>query len=347
MSVITHDRAATRSTAGGFGFAVLSAASFGLSGTLATGLMAAGWSAAAAVTARVLIASVVLAGPAVVMLRGRWHQLVAQRAVVAAYGVIAVAGCQLAYFNAVHHMQVGTALLIEYAAPLVVVLWIWARHGQRPTRLTTIGGLVAVVGLVLVLDLVGGLQPSPVGVAWALCATAGAAVYFVLSASSKDDALPALVLAAAGLVVGGALLLVAGALGALPMHASTRPVVLGSHAWPFWVPLGALGVVTAAAAYVSGIIASRRLGARLASFVALGEVLFALVFAWALLGQLPRAVQLLGAALVLTGVIVVKAGEPAQVIAPPEPQLTQPGSSSLSSRRQRRTRGRDRDAPQR
>ena len=40
-----------------------------------------------------------------------------------------------------------------------------------------------------------------------------------------------------------------------------------------------LGVVTAAAAYGCGIAATRRLGARLASFVALSEVLAALVFA--------------------------------------------------------------------
>jgi len=72
----------------------------------------------------------------------------------------------------------------------------------------------------------------------------------------------------------------------------------------------ALGVVTAAVAYVSGILASRLLGARLASFVALLEVLFSVVFAWLLLAELPGALQLLGGALLLAGVIVVRAGEP-------------------------------------
>jgi drug/metabolite transporter (DMT)-like permease len=67
--------------------------------------------------------------------------------------------------------------------------------------------------------------------------------------------------------------------------------------------------VTAALAYVSGIAASRLLGARLASFVALSEVLAALVFAWLLLDQLPGPVQAVGGALVVTGVVLVKAGE--------------------------------------
>jgi hypothetical protein len=67
--------------------------------------------------------------------------------------------------------------------------------------------------------------------------------------------------------------------------------------------------VTAALAYTTGIAASRRLGSRLASFVALSEVVMALVFAWLLLDELPLPVQLLGGLLILAGVAVVKMGE--------------------------------------
>ena len=49
---------------------------------------------------------------------------------------------------------------------------------------------------------------------------------------------------------------------------------------------------------------------RLSSFVALLEVLSAVVFAWLLLGELPGAVQLPGGVLVLGGVVLVKLGEP-------------------------------------
>jgi drug/metabolite transporter (DMT)-like permease len=79
-------------------------------------------------------------------------------------------------------------------------------------------------------------------------------------------------------------------------------------AW--WPTVLVLGVVTAALAYVAGIAATRRLGARLASFVALTEVLTALVLAWLLLGEAPRAIQLAGGALILVGVVVVRLGEP-------------------------------------
>ena len=314
MTTLTNDAtgpgtAAPGSRLGsGLGFAVLSAMSFGLSGSLAKGLLDAGWSAGAAVAVRVLVAALVLVVPAVLALRGRWGLLRRNAGVIAAYGLVAVAGCQLAYFNAVDHMQVGVALLIEYTAPVAVVGWLWLRYGHRPGRLTVTGAALAAVGLVLVLDLISGADLSVVGVVWALLAMVGAAVYFILSAS-EDNGLPPLVLAAGGLVLGAVALLLAGAVGAVPMSFATQPVDYSGVQVAWWLPLLGLGVVTAALAYVSGIAASRRLGSRLASFVALLEVLFSLVFAWLLLDQLPRPVQFLGGALIVAGVVVVKLGE--------------------------------------
>jgi drug/metabolite transporter (DMT)-like permease len=306
MTVLTHD--VRPRTASGLGLAVLSAASFGLSGPLARGLLDAGWTPAAAVAVRVLLAGLVLAPAAVLALRGRWSLLRRSAGTVVAYGLVAVAGCQLAYFTAVGYMQVGVALLVEYTAPVLVVGWLWLRHAQRPNRFTVAGAVIAVAGLVLVLDLLSGADVSLVGILWALGATVGAATYFVLSAD-ESRGLPGVVLAAGGLLVGGAALLVAGAAGVVPMAASAGPVALAGATVPWWVPVLVLGLVTAALAYVAGIAASRRLGSRLASFVALLEVLFALVFSAVLLGQVPGAVQLLGGALVLAGVVAVRLGE--------------------------------------
>jgi drug/metabolite transporter (DMT)-like permease len=259
--------------------------------------------------ARILLAAAVLVPIAVVQLRGRWMLLLRNFRLIAGYGLVAVAGCQLAYFNAVAHMQVGVALLIEYTAPVAVVGWLWLRRGQRPGRLTVLGVLLGAAGLVLVLDLISGAQASTTGILWALGAMVGAAVYFVLS-SDEDNGLPPTVLAAAGLLLGGLTLLVAGAIGVLPLTASTRPVAFHAFAVPWWLPVLALGVVTAALAYGTGIAAARRLGSRLASFVALSEVLVALVAAWLLLGEVPRLIQVAGGVLILAGVVAVKLGEP-------------------------------------
>ena len=183
--------------------------------------------------------------------------------------MIAVAGCQLAYFNAVARMPVGVALLIEYAAPVAIVGWLWLTRGQRPGTRTVAGAVLAVVGLVLVLDLVGGTPVDVVGVIWAFGAMLGVATYFLLSAR-QDDGLPPTVLAAAGLLLGGITLLLAGATGALTFTATTTagaPSATCTVAW--WVPCSAWAWSPPRSPTARGIAATRRLGSRLASFVGL------------------------------------------------------------------------------
>ncbi|MFC6013729.1 EamA family transporter [Nocardia lasii] len=306
MVALTHDSAARIRT--GLLFALASATSFGTSGPLARGLMDAGWSAAAVVAARVLLAGVVLLPLAIHQLRGNWQLVRDNARLITVYGLIAVAGTQLAYFNAVARMEVGTALLIEFAAPIAIVGWLWARHRQRPGAATIAGAALGITGLMLVLDVLSGVSTDPIGIAWALGSMVGAAAYFLLSA--EGGALPGTVLAAGGLLIGGLILLLAGALGIVSLHATTNPAEFAEFTTPWWIPILLIGIVTAAIAYVTGIAATRRLGSRLASFVALTEVLAALLFAWALLGEAPRPLQLLGGTLILLGVITVRLGEP-------------------------------------
>jgi drug/metabolite transporter (DMT)-like permease len=100
-----------------------------------------------------------------------------------------------------------------------------------------------------------------------------------------------------------------GVTGALPLHASNADVqVLGLHV-SWIVPVLGLSLVAAAIAYVAGIGAARRLGAKLASFIGMTEVLFAILFAWLALGQLPTPIQFAGGAFILVGIALVRAGE--------------------------------------
>ncbi|HET7725276.1 MAG TPA: DMT family transporter [Propionibacteriaceae bacterium] len=307
-----------RTGLGGLGFAVLSASSFGLSGVLGKGLLETGWTAGAAVLLRVTVAALVLLVPTAVALRGRWGALRRHVWLVVAFGLVPVAGTQFCFFQAVTRLPVGIALLLEYTAPLVIILWLWARHGHRPSRLTVVGAVVALAGLLLVLDLVSGQVIDLVGTLWALAGMVGAATYFVLGAHDADG-LPPIALAGGGMVVGAAGLAAGGLAGLVPMSFRAAPVLLAGRLLPWWGDVLALGVVTAAVAYATGIAASRRLGSRLASFLALTEVLFALIFAWLLLGELPRPVQLVGGVVLVLGVAVVKLGEGKVADASPEP----------------------------
>ena len=296
----------------GLGLALLSAAAFGTSGAFAASLLAAGWTPGAAVTIRVVIAALVLTPAALLALRGRYGLLLREARTVAVYGCAAVAGCQLAYFHAVEHLSVAVALLLEYSGALLVVGWLWLRNGQRPRRLTVAGALGSVAGLALVLELTSGADVDLVGVLWGLGAAVGLAVYFVLSAGGDQEAgesMPPLVVAWGGLAVGGAVLLAAAGVGVLPMSAPRTDVVLLDTQVSWLVPVLGLSVVAAALAYVTGIVAARLLGAKVASFVGLTEVLFAVAVAWLLLGQQLSPVQLVGGILVVAGIALVRLDE--------------------------------------
>lgn len=299
-----------RGSAGaGWVLALISAAAFGVTGSFATPLIAAGWSPGAAVTARVTLAAALLAGPTIWSLKGRWSLIRRNIGLILGYGLVAIASCQLFYFSALATLDVGVALLLEYLGIIMVVAWLWIAHGQRPRSLTIAGAALAMLGLALVLNLVGGgVRLDIAGVLWGLAAAVGLAAHFVLSARPAHG-LPPIALAACGLGVGAAALWVAGGVGIMPLRAAWVDVPIGGSMVPWWIPILGIALISAAIAYVAGIGAVRILGSKLASFVGLAEVLFAIVFAWLLLGQMPGWVQLAGGALIIGGVVLVRLDE--------------------------------------
>ena len=297
----------------GFALALISAAAFGTAGAFGKSLLDTGWSPVAAVAVRVAIGSLVLLVPTMMVMRGKWHTLRRGWPSVVIFGVFGVGVAQVAFYQAVQYIPVGVALMLEYLGILLVVMWLWLRHGQRPRTLTVIGAVLAVAGLALVLDVFGVGSINMVGVLWGLFAATGLAAYFIVSGDDSHDT-PPLVIATAGLMLGTVALGVAGFVGLAAWEWSTSAVILAGNAVPFWVSLIGMGVAAAAIAYGLGVIATRAIGSKMASFFGLTEVLFAVLFAWLLLGQLPGLIQLLGGAIILTGVIAVKLDEEAPAL---------------------------------
>ncbi|MDN6300966.1 MAG: DMT family transporter, partial [Micrococcaceae bacterium] len=184
--VRTRSGAVSRPGVPGVWIALFSSAVFGISGSFASSLLEAGWSSGAAVAARMFGAFLVLLVPAVLTLRGRWRSVPANWKPILLFGVFGVGVCQFAFFQAVGRLSVGVALLLEFMAPVLIVLVLWANSRRMPKPLTIIGTLLSLGGLMLVLDLAGAQTIDFIGVLWGLGAAVGLAVYFFVTAKANE-----------------------------------------------------------------------------------------------------------------------------------------------------------------
>jgi drug/metabolite transporter (DMT)-like permease len=283
-------------------------------------LLVAGWSPGSAILVRLSVAALLLAGPAAWAVRpatGRWHLLRDEWRAILGFGLLGVATASTMYYLAVDRLPVAVALLVEYTGPLLLVGWRWARERQAPTRATLAGAALATGGLVLVLDLTGSLELDPVGLAFALVSAVGNAAYFAFT--GRPSALPPISLAGAGMTVGALAVAVVAAVGVLPLAAPDVQVELFGTQVHWIVPLLVVATVPTAFAYGVSTLSVRLLGERLASFLALSEVLVAVLLAWALVGEAPLAVQAVGMVLVVAGIALVRRGtaEVVEVLEPP------------------------------
>ncbi|MDL9981510.1 EamA family transporter [Microbacterium sp. ASV49] len=294
--------------AAGFLLAVGSAASFALSGTFASALMSAGWSAGAAATARISLAALVLAIPTAIVMRGRWVLAWRARGPLLLFGLLAVAGCQLAFFIAVEFIPPSLALLIEFMGPVLLVFWTWARTRIRPTGLTFLGAGIAVLGLLAISGIGSGQELNPIGILFALIAAIGNAAYYATGADG-DHGIPPLPFVGLGLAVGSVTLIAVSAVHVLPFTVTATAATIAEKAVSPLMVVAGLVLISTVLSYVLGVAAARRLGAVMSAFTGYSEALFGIFWPIVLLGFVPSGLQWLGAALIVAGVVVVKLGE--------------------------------------
>jgi drug/metabolite transporter (DMT)-like permease len=293
----------------GLGLAVLSAVTFGLSGPFAKALTEAGWSANGAVLVRIAGAAVILLVILGVTRPGVVAAVRADGPALVLYGVLAVAGVQVTFFNALVYVPVAVALLLEFLGPVLVLGWVWLVRRQRLGGRTLFGAAVALFGLSLVVGVWTGVELRWEGIAWGLAAAVCQASYFLVADRARS-ATPPLVLAGVGMTVGAVVVVALGVAGVLPIvidTAATGVYLAGVDVgWPVAATL--LVVVASVIAYLAGVAAIARIGAPRGSLVALLEVVASAVASWLLLGQVPTPVQIVGGALILGGVALTITG---------------------------------------
>ncbi|MCK7628162.1 EamA family transporter [Streptomyces sp. RS10V-4] len=309
-TVLGPDGARPTGRGTGLGIAVLSALAFGGSGVAAKPLIAAGLEPLHVTWLRVT-------GAALVMLPVAWrHRDLPRRrpALLAGFGLLAVAGVQACYFAALSRIPVGVALLIEYLAPALVLGWVRFVQKRPVTRAAAVGVVLAVGGLACVVEIWSGLSFDPLGLALALGAACCQVGYFVLSDhggdGEGDSGADPLGVIAYGLLIGAAVLT------AIARPWSLRWPVLAGTAEMNGVPVPAalllawIVLVATVAAYLTGVVSIRRLSPQVAGVVACLEAVIATVLAWVLLGEHLSAPQLAGGAVVLIGAFIAQSAKP-------------------------------------
>ncbi|MGW0712272.1 EamA family transporter [Streptomyces sp. NPDC002643] len=298
----------------GLGLALGSAVAFGGSGVAAKPLIEAGLDPLHVVWLRVGGAALVMLPLAV-----RHRGLVRRRpALLAGFGLLAVAGVQAFYFASLSRIPVGVALLIEYLAPAIVLGWVRFVQGRPVTRAAAFGVVLAVGGLACVVEVWAGLRFDALGLLLALGAACCQVGYFVLSdqgSESGDGAPDPLGVIAYGLLVGAAVLTVVARPWGMEWAVLAGSVRMGDTPVAAWVLLAWVVLIATVLAYVTGVVSVRRLSPQVAGVVACLEAVVATALAWVLLGEHLSAPQVLGGAVVLVGAFVAQRGRPTKDVA--------------------------------
>lgn len=297
-----------RGRGAGLGIALLSALAFGGSGVAAKPLIEAGLEPLHVTWLRVV-------GAALVMLPIAWrHRDLPRRrpALLAGFGLLAVAGVQACYFAALSRIPVGVALLIEYLAPALLLGWVRFVQKRPVTRAAAVGVVLAVGGLACVVEVWSGLRFDVVGLALALGAACCQVGYFVLSdhGTADEDTADPLGVIAYGLLIGAVVLtLIARPWGmdwsVLGGGAEMNGTQLPAVALLVWIVL-----IATVAAYLTGVVSIRRLSPQVAGVVACLEAVIATVLAWVLLGEHLSGPQIAGGAVVLCGALIAQSAKP-------------------------------------
>ncbi|MEV7223732.1 EamA family transporter [Streptomyces sp. NPDC093681] len=317
MPVHTSDSArGNRGKGTGLGLALASAVAFGGSGVAAKPLIEAGLDPLHVVWLRVAGAALVMLPLAV-----RHRSLPRRRpALVAGYGLLAVAGVQACYFAAISRIPVGVALLVEYLAPALVLGWVRFVQRRPVTRAAALGVVLAVGGLACVVEVWSGLGFDALGLLLALGAACCQVGYFVLSdqgSDAGDEAPDPLGVIAYGLLVGAAVLTFVARpwsmdWSVLAGNASMDGTSVAAALLLAWIVL-----IATVLAYVTGIVAVRRLSPQVAGVVACLEAVIATVLAWVLLGEHLSAPQIVGGVVVLAGALIAQSSTPSKGSAAP------------------------------
>ena len=224
-----------------------------------------------------------------------------------AYGIIGFLMVQALYFVAITRLNVSVALILEFTAPIWIVLWLrFVKHKVVPS-LMWVAIFLAFSGLVLIAQVWKGQTLDPIGVTCALLDGIVLASFFLLGEklTAKRD-VESLMVYGFGFASLG--LAIAMPLWSYPTEIFTQSMNLQGRFEAFdlpgWVLIAWVIIMGTIVPYLLVVKGLKLLSASTSSVMGMAEPVLAGVFAWIWLSETWNFIQLVGGVTVIIGIIL-------------------------------------------
>lgn len=292
----------------GYVYAFSAALLFGANGSLTKVMIEGGFTALQVTQFRVL-GSAVIAGLVLALIDRRSLRLPrSQWLTVAIMGVAGVAMLQATYAIALQLIPVGIALLLEYlAVPMVALFSLLVFKERVRTRIWIAIGMI-VMGLAIVAQ-IWNASLNIWGVVAGLAAAVSLSVYLLMGERQLHTISP-LALMFWVMLAASAFWAMFSGWWTIDPAIWAQPLSLGGtlSQWsaPMWALLAINVVVGSFVTFLMSLQAIKLLSATAAGIAATSEVAFAFIVAWLWLNETLNSFQLIGAGVVLAGIIVAQ-----------------------------------------
>jgi drug/metabolite transporter (DMT)-like permease len=302
----------------------LSAACSALNGSLARYLLDDGMSAARLSQLRSVVAFGLLLGALAAFSPRRLRIARGDIAHMAWLGVAGIALVHASYFLAISRMDIGVALVIQYLAPALLLIWLRIVHKRRARWSLWAAVALSVAGCALVVDAPSGAGDlDAIGVLAALAGAVTLAIYLTSSerAGRRYDAFTTLTW---GFGFATLFWLIVAPAWTFPWHQldSLRNVALA---------LG-VAVIGTLVPFLLMVSALRHLPATHVAVVAMLEPVLASIIAWAIHDQALAVIQVAGGAIVLTAIAWLQTHGPSSLHADPAVRSGEPAAEPVPTR---------------
>jgi len=298
-----------RQPAIGYAMALGAGTLFAVNGTVSKVILESGMSSLRLTQVR---STGALIGLAAIILATRPRDLRTNRrelVFLAAFGVFGVALVQLFYFLAIHRLEIGVSLLIQYLGVLFVALCARFVLKEHVRRRLWVALALALVGLTLVVGLWHGVSLDGLGVAFSLCSAVTFAAYMLLAERAVGHRDP-ISLLCFGFLFAAVFWAIVQPWWSFPFDVPGRSVsLLGNLSdlhLPIWTLMTWMIVVGTIVPFFLIVGSMRHITATKAGILAMVEPVVASLIAWVWLDETLSGTTLVGGAVVLAGIVLAQ-----------------------------------------